>query len=87
MNNQTKPPLVRKESSHTRDFSTPKPKNDNAIAKGTISSPDIEKNPFALGFDGPPLTAFGRKDPSQVPRRPVSIPAPLKPSKPSVYIS
>jgi len=87
MNNETQPRLVRKEPSHTRNFSTPKPKNDDAIAKGTMSSPDIEKNPFALGFDGPPLTAFGRKEPSKVPRRPVSIPAPSKPSKPPVYIS
>lgn len=40
-----------------------KPKNDDAIAKGTISSLDVEKNPFALGFNGPPLTAYGRKVP------------------------
>jgi hypothetical protein len=73
MNGQTQPPLqvVHKEPSRTQDFSIAKPKNDDAIAKGTISSLDLEKNPFALGFDGPPLTSFGRKVPSHA-----SLPVP-----------
>jgi hypothetical protein len=64
MNSQTpQPHHVHNKSSHTQDFSIRKPKNDDAMTKGTISSLDVEKNPFALGFDGPPLTAFGRKVP------------------------
>jgi hypothetical protein len=61
MNSQT--PQSHNKLSHTQDFSIRKPKNDDVMAKGTISSLHIEKNPFALGFDGPPLTAFGRKVP------------------------
>jgi hypothetical protein len=82
MNSQTQPPLVHTSHTSTQDFSKPKPKNDDAIGKGTISSLDIEKNPFALGFDGPPLTAFGRKVPWHA-SLPVPIPVPLNPSSPS----
>ena len=57
---------------------------DGAMGKGTISSPDLDKNPFALGFDGPPLTAFGRKVPFKPPR-PVSMPVPLTPSKSKLH--
>lgn len=85
MNSQSQPPLVHKEPSHPQNLAIPKPKKDGAITKGTISSPDLKKNPFALGFDGPPLTAFGRKVPSHAPL-PVSFPVPLNPSKTSDYI-
>jgi len=76
-NNNKKPSLT--STSSTQDFSLPaKPKNDNCAttAKGTILSSDIEKNPFALGFDGPPLTAFGRK------KVPLSLQAPVLPPPP-----
>ena len=87
MNSQTQPPLVHKRSSHSHDFSSkPKIKYDDAIGKGTISSLDLEKNPFALGFDGPPLTAFGRKVPLHSSSLPVPLPLPLNPSKTSDYI-
>jgi hypothetical protein len=89
MNGQTQPPLVHKHNDpshrHTQDL--PKPKNDDTIlAKGTTipSSLDIEENPFALGFDGPPLTAFGRKVTS---RAPLPVPLNPSPSKTSDYIS
>ena len=62
MNSQSRPPPA----SVAKDPATQD--GGSVSAKGTISSPDIEKNPFALGFDGPPLTAFGRKVPLKVPR-------------------
>lgn len=93
MNSLTQPPLVHKleEMSHTQDFSsTRKPKNGGPIAKCTISSPEFEKNPFTLGFDGPPLTSFGRRKvplPHASLPGPLPIPVPSNLSKSSDYIS
>jgi len=67
LNRHTQPPHIDKEPL-LPNFSIPK---DGTVGD-TISSPDDEKNPFALGFDGLPLTAFGRKVPFKAPSWPVS---------------
>ena len=69
-------PCVRNEPSH----SSTQARNDGTIAKGTISLPD-EKNPFALGFDGPPLTAYGRRKFPLKTSYAVSSPGPLNSHK------
>ena len=63
MNAQAKAPSSARQDSkpNTQDLSIPKHEISKAITRSATPSRDVKENPYALGFNGPPLTAIGRK--------------------------
>lgn len=66
MNSQARPP-IRKGTTPTPDHYIPNGISDNVKPRTTTPSLDPKQNPFALGLNGPPLTAIGRKVPPPPP--------------------